>query len=123
MDLTNIYNANESYMTSNPLYAKEGKTEEHAFKHYVFTLGEVKRLLKSGNSLSKVIQVQVSDTTMLKRKLVSNTKKTNGTNKIAEFILVLHSPFITTIPGVIAACSTTRICDISTAAITYLCDA
>jgi SAM-dependent methyltransferase len=46
MDVTNIYNAGDSYMRSNLLYTKEGKTEEHSFKHYVFTLGEVKRLLK-----------------------------------------------------------------------------
>lgn len=46
MDITNIYNARDSYMISNLLYTKEGKKEEHSFKHYVFTLGEVKRLLK-----------------------------------------------------------------------------
>ena len=47
MDVTNIYNIEDSYMVSNLLYSKEGKTEKHSFKHYVFTLGEVKRLLKS----------------------------------------------------------------------------
>jgi cyclopropane fatty-acyl-phospholipid synthase-like methyltransferase len=47
MDVTNIYNVEDSYMISNLLYTKEGKTEEHSFKHYVYTLGEVKRLLKS----------------------------------------------------------------------------
>jgi cyclopropane fatty-acyl-phospholipid synthase-like methyltransferase len=46
MVVTNIYNMEDSYMTSNLLYTKEGKREEHSFKHYVFTLGEVKRLLK-----------------------------------------------------------------------------
>jgi cyclopropane fatty-acyl-phospholipid synthase-like methyltransferase len=46
MDITNIYNVEDSYMVSHLLYTKEGKTEKHAFKHYVFTLGEVKRLLK-----------------------------------------------------------------------------
>ena len=46
MDVTNIYNAEDSYMTSHLLYTKDGKTEEHSFKHYVFTLGEIKRLLK-----------------------------------------------------------------------------
>jgi cyclopropane fatty-acyl-phospholipid synthase-like methyltransferase len=46
MEVTNIYNASDSYMVSNLLYTKEGKSEEHYFKHYVFTLGEVKRLLK-----------------------------------------------------------------------------
>jgi SAM-dependent methyltransferase len=46
MDVANIYNVEDSYMISNLLYTKEGKTEEHSFKHYVFTLGQVKRLLK-----------------------------------------------------------------------------
>ncbi len=46
MDITNVYNVEDSYMISNLLYTKEGKTEEHSFKHYVFTLGEVKRLLE-----------------------------------------------------------------------------
>jgi cyclopropane fatty-acyl-phospholipid synthase-like methyltransferase len=46
MEVTNIYNVEDSYMISNLLYTKEDKTEEHSFKHYVFTLGEVKRLLK-----------------------------------------------------------------------------
>ncbi len=46
MEVTNVYNAEDSYMISNLLYTKEGNTEEHSFKHYVFTLGEVKRLLK-----------------------------------------------------------------------------
>lgn len=46
MEVTNIYNFNDSYVRSKLLYTKEGKTEEHSFKHYVFTLGEVKRLLK-----------------------------------------------------------------------------
>jgi cyclopropane fatty-acyl-phospholipid synthase-like methyltransferase len=46
MDITNIYNVEDSYMVANLLYTKEGTTEEHFFKHYVFTLGEVKRLLK-----------------------------------------------------------------------------
>jgi cyclopropane fatty-acyl-phospholipid synthase-like methyltransferase len=46
MEVTNIYNVKDSYMISNLLYTKEGKKEEHSIKHYVFTLGEVKRLLK-----------------------------------------------------------------------------
>ncbi len=46
MDVTNIYNVADSYLTSHLLFTKEGQTEEHSFKHYVFTLGEVKRLLK-----------------------------------------------------------------------------
>jgi cyclopropane fatty-acyl-phospholipid synthase-like methyltransferase len=47
MDITNIYDVEDSYMISNLLLTKEGKREEHSFKHFVFTLGEVKRLLKS----------------------------------------------------------------------------
>ena len=35
-----------SYMASTILYTKETRREEHSFKHYVFTLGEVKRLLQ-----------------------------------------------------------------------------
>ncbi len=46
MIVTNIYNVEDSYMISNLLLSKEGKSEEHSFKHFVFTLGEVKRLLK-----------------------------------------------------------------------------
>ena len=46
MEVNNIYNANDGYMISQLVYTKEGKTEVHAFKHYVFTLGEVKRLLQ-----------------------------------------------------------------------------
>lgn len=46
MDVTNVYHVEDSYIVSNLLYTKDGKTEEHSYKHYVFTLGEVKRLLK-----------------------------------------------------------------------------
>ena len=46
MDVSNNYNVEDSYMISNLLCSKEGKAEQHSFKHYVFTLGEVKRLLK-----------------------------------------------------------------------------
>ncbi len=49
MDITNNYNVEDSYMVSQLLYTKEGKTEEHTFKHFVYTLGEVKRLLKLYN--------------------------------------------------------------------------
>ncbi len=47
MDITNTYCADGSYMISDILYTKEDRKEEHSFKHYVFTLGEVKRLLHS----------------------------------------------------------------------------
>ncbi|WP_373548461.1 cyclopropane-fatty-acyl-phospholipid synthase family protein [Haliscomenobacter sp.] len=46
MEVTNIYHVEDSYMVSNLLLTKAGKAEQHAFKHYVFTLAEVKRLLK-----------------------------------------------------------------------------
>ncbi|MBA4299777.1 Cyclopropane fatty-acyl-phospholipid synthase [Algoriphagus alkaliphilus] len=46
MEVTNTYFADEGYMTSDLLYKKEGRSEEHSFKHYVFTLGEVIRLLQ-----------------------------------------------------------------------------
>ena len=42
----NSYNVEDCFIKSNLHYTQEGKTEEHSFKHYVFTLGEVKRLLK-----------------------------------------------------------------------------
>ena len=47
MEVTNEYQANESYMVSKLHFTKEGHSERHSFKHYVFTLGEVNRLLKS----------------------------------------------------------------------------
>ena len=46
MDITNTYSVDGSFMISNILYTKGNKTEEHSFKHYVFTLGEIQRLLK-----------------------------------------------------------------------------
>ena len=47
MEVNNDYRVEDSFMISNLHYTKGGKTEEHAYKHYVFTLGEVKRILKS----------------------------------------------------------------------------
>jgi cyclopropane fatty-acyl-phospholipid synthase-like methyltransferase len=47
MEVTNIYHVADSFMRSNLLYTKNGQAEHHSFKHYVFTLGEVIRLLKS----------------------------------------------------------------------------
>lgn len=46
MEVNNVYHANDSYMVSNLRYTKDDKIEEHSYKHYVFTLGEVLRLLK-----------------------------------------------------------------------------
>lgn len=45
MDVSNFYNAEYSYMVSTLQYTKNGNVEEHAFKHYVFTLGEIQRML------------------------------------------------------------------------------
>ena len=47
MEVTNEYDTSESCLHSELLYTKAGKSEAHAFKHYVFTLGEIKRLLLS----------------------------------------------------------------------------
>lgn len=47
MEVTNTYISNGSYMISTLLYTKDNKKEEHRFKHYVYTLGEIMRLLKS----------------------------------------------------------------------------
>jgi hypothetical protein len=46
MDITNTYITDDSFMVSDIHYTKGNKTEKHTFKHYVFTLSEVKRLLK-----------------------------------------------------------------------------
>lgn len=48
MDITHAYHAEDSRLLSYIWYTKGGKTEDHAFKHYVFTLLEVKRLLSHG---------------------------------------------------------------------------
>jgi cyclopropane fatty-acyl-phospholipid synthase-like methyltransferase len=45
MDVQNIYDIGNSCMISKLTYTKNEITEQHAFKHYVFTLSEVKRLL------------------------------------------------------------------------------
>jgi hypothetical protein len=45
MEIDNIYVAEEGYMISHILYNKETKPEKHSFKHYIFTLSEVIRLL------------------------------------------------------------------------------
>lgn len=45
MAVQNIYDAQNSYMVSKITYTKNSVSEQHAFKHYVFTLGEVTRLL------------------------------------------------------------------------------
>ena len=45
MEVDNNYNTAEGYLVSNLHYTRDGSSEEHHFKHYVFTLAEVKRLL------------------------------------------------------------------------------
>jgi hypothetical protein len=46
MNLRHSYNVHESCLVSNIEYIQSSTREEHAFKHYVFTLGEVVRLLQ-----------------------------------------------------------------------------
>lgn len=45
MQVSNEYIINESYMVSHLKYTKNNHSEEHSFKHYVYTIGEIKRLL------------------------------------------------------------------------------
>jgi uncharacterized SAM-dependent methyltransferase len=45
MDITNSYAVGDSCMMTKLTYTKAGHTEVHHFKHYVFTLSEIKRLL------------------------------------------------------------------------------
>ncbi|MEP7253492.1 MAG: methyltransferase domain-containing protein [Ginsengibacter sp.] len=47
MEVNNVYNANDGFMISNLHYTQEGKSEDHSYKHYVFTLAEIGRLLQS----------------------------------------------------------------------------
>ena len=49
MEITNSYFQKEGYMRSDILYKRDGVEESHFFKHYVFTLAEVIRLLLSCN--------------------------------------------------------------------------
>lgn len=46
MDISNTYVVEESYMATELTYTKGNRTETHPFKHYVYTLAEVKRLLE-----------------------------------------------------------------------------
>ncbi len=54
MEIDNEYDADSSCLISTIRYTKGGKSEEQTFKHYVFTLAEVKRLLESGG-FSKIV--------------------------------------------------------------------
>jgi cyclopropane fatty-acyl-phospholipid synthase-like methyltransferase len=49
MEIDNTYVAAEGYLISRILYNKETKPEKHSFKHYIFTLSEIIRLLASAN--------------------------------------------------------------------------
>ncbi|MVM32035.1 methyltransferase domain-containing protein [Spirosoma sp. HMF4905] len=46
MDISNSYVVEESYMATELTYTKLGQSEVHYFKHYVYTLSEIKRLLE-----------------------------------------------------------------------------
>lgn len=45
MEIDNRYVPDEGYMESHIQYTRNGSREKHAFKHYIFTLVEVKRML------------------------------------------------------------------------------
>ena len=45
MDIRNSYVVGESYMACELTYTKPDRVEVHRFKHYVYTLSEIKRLL------------------------------------------------------------------------------
>ncbi|HEY4936257.1 MAG TPA: hypothetical protein VII44_06745 [Puia sp.] len=47
MQINNEYVVSDSYMISHLMYTKNGHSEQHSFKHYVYTIGELKRLLGS----------------------------------------------------------------------------
>ncbi len=45
MDISNSHSIDESCMATELTYTKAGRVEVHHFKHYVYTLSEIKRLL------------------------------------------------------------------------------
>ena len=45
MDIRNGYVVDEGYMATEITYTKDGRSETHQFKHYVYTLAEIRRLL------------------------------------------------------------------------------
>jgi cyclopropane fatty-acyl-phospholipid synthase-like methyltransferase len=49
MQINNEYVANGSYMVSCLTYSRNGQSEQHRFKHYVYTIGEINRLLENFN--------------------------------------------------------------------------
>lgn len=46
MDISNSYVVEESYMATEITYTKPDRSEVHYFKHYVYPLSEIKRLLE-----------------------------------------------------------------------------
>lgn len=46
MDVSNTYVVEDSYMAAALTYTKGDHTQKHYFKHYVYTLSEVRRLLE-----------------------------------------------------------------------------
>jgi len=46
MDIENTYEVNQSFMVSHLTYTKAEHMERHTFKHYVFTMAEIHRLLQ-----------------------------------------------------------------------------
>lgn len=45
IDISNSYVIGESYMATELIYTKPDRSETHYFKHYVYTLSEIKRML------------------------------------------------------------------------------
>lgn len=54
MDIRNTYEVGESYMATELTYTQADRVEQHYFKHYVYTLAEIKRLL-AGCGLQPVV--------------------------------------------------------------------
>ncbi|MEP7109588.1 MAG: class I SAM-dependent methyltransferase, partial [Ferruginibacter sp.] len=46
MQVNNAYFVTGSYMISRLKYTRNNHTEEHSYKHYVYTMGEIQRLLE-----------------------------------------------------------------------------
>lgn len=46
MQVNNEYVVSDSYMISHLKYTKNNQSEVHSFKHYVYSIGEIKRLLE-----------------------------------------------------------------------------
>ena len=63
MDVSNFYNAVSSYMVSTLQYTKNGNIEEHAFKHYVFTMGEINRMMLAAGLIIVTCYASIEKTT------------------------------------------------------------